>query len=148
MIYFSVETVIFLHLYPPREPAPDVRPGHADGEDSRDDYQDHVVQYPLAGRQPAQVEYKPGKRTEKGQGQNNPQQAERLQRCMQEEEPADQQNDTGEDQQGRHVGQGAYEPVKEGPTRRIPGGKDQNQGRQKAYQYREHVLTQPSLRPP
>ena len=50
---------------------------------------------------------------------------------MQEEEPNDQQNDTGEDQQGRHVGQGAYEPVKEGPTRRIPGGKDQNQGRQK-----------------
>ena len=51
---------------------------------------------------------------------------------MQEENPANHQNHANEDQPGRHVGQGAYEPMNEGPARRVPSGKDQNQGRQKA----------------
>ena len=60
---------------------------------------------------------------------------------MQEEEPADHQNHAGEDQTGRHVGLGVHEPVDERPAGRVPGGKDQNEGRQKTYKYPNHVLT-------
>jgi len=77
----------------------------------------------LSRRQPTQIEYKPGKRTEKGQGKNNPQQTERLQGRMQEEEPADNQDHTGKDEQGRHVGQGGHKPVNEGPTCGVPSRK-------------------------
>ena len=59
---------------------------------------------------------------------------------MQKKEPADHQNHASEDQSGCHVRLGAHEPMCERPAGRVPGGKDQNQCRQKAYQYSEHDL--------
>lgn len=117
-----------------------MRPSHAEGKDSRDNNEGHVMQRLCAGCQPTLVKYEPGERTEKTQSQNKPQQAERLQGCMQKKEPADHQNHASEDQSSCHVRLGAHKPMCEGPAGRVPSGKDQNQCRQKAYQYSEHDL--------